>query len=319
MKIFGHNIFAKKTVELAESTTTTKKSKASLSNKILRATPPKVDVEMENLKGAIATAEDIETPNRQLLYGIYLQILEESHLASQIRTAHYTVQQSEFKILKDDTENEDMKKLFQKSWLTDFIKYSLDQEFWGHSLIEFGIMDEVNQFKEISLINRFHVIPEFQSVKINADDDISDAIPYGKNLDKWFLFEVGDKFDIGILRKAAREIIWKTYARTDWSTASEKYGMPLLKINTDTSNEKELDELEQMAQNFGSNGYIIGGTDTEIEILQPDKGTQFYINYERLAKFCDDQISKLINGQTGTSDNQAYVGTAEVQERVLNT
>ena len=228
------------------------------------------------------------------------------------------MQQSEFQILKDGKENEDFKKLFEKSWFTDFIRFSVDQEFWGHSLIEFGLLEE-NEFKDVTLIDRFHVIPEFQKVRLNYDDEPDDAFFYGKNLENYFLIEIGDKYDIGLLRKAAREIIWKTYSRSDWSRATEKYGMPLLSIKTDTTSEKELDELENLAQNFGSNGYIIASKETDIEIIQPDKGTQFYLNYKNLAKLCDEQLSKLINGQTGTSDNQAYVGTAEVQERVLNT
>ena len=315
MKIFGYNIPKEKTVELAAAP---KKKKASLSQKIIRTDKPKVEVEMENLKSAIVAAENIEAPNRQLLYSTYLQIMEESHLSSQIRTAQYTILQSDFQVLINYKISDEHKLLFDKGWFSDFVKHVIDQEFWGHSLIEFGEIED-NEFKNVLLIDRFHVVPEFQSVKIKTNDEIDDASFYGNNLINLYLIEVGDKYDLGILRKAAREIIWKTYARSDWSLATEKYGMPLLSINTDTSDETELDELENMAQNFGSNGYVIGSKETDITIVQPDKGTQFYINYERLAKFCDIQISKLINGQVATSDEKAYVGSAEVQERILNT
>ena len=40
-------------------------------------------------------------------------------------------------------------------------------------------------------------------------------------------------------------------------------------------------------------------------------------SYKNLADFCDDQIAKMMNGQTGTGKNGAWTGTAEVHERVL--
>lgn len=33
---------------------------------------------------------------------------------------------------------------------------------------------------------------------------------------------------------------------------------------------------------------------------------------------CKDEISMLVNGQTGTADEKSYVGAAEVHERILN-
>lgn len=320
MTIFGIDFFKKNNnIEFADTNAkSSTKRKASLSSQILAENIAKAEVELENLKTAITVAKDVDNPDRTLLLGIYDQILEEGHLSSQIRTAHFTIQQSDFEITVNGKEDEEKKKLFETGWFTDFIEHAVDSEFYGHSLIEFGQQDE-GLFSNVTLINRYNVIPEFQKIKLNLDTQISKAIPYSDKKEEWFLLEIGKEKDLGLLKKAAVEVIWKNYARSDWSNATEKFGMPLLSINTDTSDDKELDALESMTQNFGSNGYLIGSKDTEINILQPDRGTQFYLNYERLADFCDKQISKLINGQVSTSDEKSYVGSAEVQERVLNT
>lgn len=48
------------------------------------------------------------------------------------------------------------------------------------------------------------------------------------------------------------------------------------------------------------------------------KNTDFYKIYLENIQSCNENISKLINGQTGTTDEKAYVGSAEVHERILN-
>jgi len=323
MKILGINIATKKAVELAsdkkQEKEQQKQSRRKLSNKILLQRRVNVDVEMEEFIQAVELAKDIERPDRKPLYSIYEKIIErDAHLRSQLRTAHFTVQQSMFQILKNDTENTELKKLFEKSWFTDFMTYATDQEFWGHSLVEFGQMID-NEFKDVTLIDRFHVIPEYQKVILETTDDIDDGISYGKNLNSWFLVEIGGKRDLGLLLTACIEIIYKKNSRGDWSAFNERFGMPLLSITTDTSNETELDELENMAVNFGSNGYVIGSKETEFDIKQGSSTEDGHKKYREFAEDCDNYISKLINGQSATSDEKAFVGSAEVQERVLNT
>ena len=317
MKLLGFNI-SKKAIEL-KAEEPVKKNRKKLSAKLLRQRVAKVDVEMESFNQLIDLAKDIERPDRTLLYNLYEQIIDrDSHLQSQLRTAHFTIQQSDFQILKDNKENAELKKLFETGWFTDFITYAVDQEFWGHSLVEFGqIIDNV--FKDVVLIDRYHVIPEFQSVKIETTDSLEDAVSYEKNISNWFLIEIGNKRDLGLLLTAAIEIIYKKYSRTDWSQFNEKFGMPLLSVATDTTNDDELDEIENMASNFGSNGYIISSKDTEFNIETASGTEDGHKKYKDMAEMADNYISKLINGQSATSDEKSYVGSAEVQERILNT
>lgn len=320
MKIFGIKIYRKKNISLAApAAEPAKRNRAKISRQILQERRLDIDVAMEEFIQSIMLAKDIERPQRQPLYGIYEKIVErDSHLRSQLRTAHFTIQQSEYSIMQNGKENADLKILFDSSWFTDFITFAVDQEFWGHSLVEFG--DIANrQFKNTLLIDRYHVVPEFQSVLIRNSDDVTQGIPYAENIQNWFLVEIGSKRDLGLLLTAAVEIIYKKDARTDWSSFNERFGMPLLAIKTDTTNENELDELEVMAQNFGSNGYVIGSNDTEFDIKQGMGTENGHAKFKDSAQLCDDYISKLINGQTSSSDEKAFVGAALVQERVLNT
>jgi phage gp29-like protein len=93
--------------------------------------------------------------------------------------------------------------------------------------------------------------------------------------------------------------------------------MPFIWLKTGTEDKQELDRLEALCRNFASNGYMITNLEDGVEIVETAKSDVHKI-YQENAKFCDEQISKCINGQTGTSDEKAFVGSAEVHERILD-
>lgn len=289
--------------------------KKRLSPKLKRNYHYRVELDLDNLKNAIDAARMPDFPNRELLHIIYDLISKDSHLASQIRTAKQAVQQSDFYLTKDGKPDEKATDLLKTKWFDQFISYALDAEFWGHSLIEFGQLNSEWRFESIQLIPRLNVVQE-QGIVIVQPGDMK-GIDYRKAATQLALIEVGEPYSLGILELAAKEVIVKNYARTDWSQASEKYGMPLLKIRTDSQDDSEIDRMESQAANFGSNGYVILNMDDDAEIIA-DKGTDRYKIYQENINVCDAQISKLINGQTGTSDEKAFVGSAEVHERILN-
>jgi hypothetical protein len=164
------------------------------------------------------------------------------------------------------------------------------------------------------IIPRYHVSPEFGIIKINMYDVT--GIPF-RDL-KLNILEIGEKYDLGILRIAAKEVIWKTFSRTDWSQACEKFGMPFLTIRAESPDPAELDEMENMAANFGTNGYVILNKQDEVDFKSVTGNGTLHEIYKESALFCDEQISKLINGQTGTQDQKSFVGAAQVHERILN-
>jgi phage gp29-like protein len=315
MNIIPKNISAwlNKTSKSNNEPVETKKKR--ISHKITRNYHYRINLDLDALKIAVDAARDPDHPKREELYTIYDLIATDSHLASQLRTAKYAVQQSEF-FLVDAKGNEvkDKSELLKTKWFDTFISLALDAEFYGHSLIEFSQL--VNGvFEDTELIPRLNVIPEQGIVIMNLYD--TKGIDYRNNATRLGLIEVGGHYNLGLLELAAKEVIVKNYARSDWSQASEKYGSPMLKIKTDTEDPKELDRMETSAANFSTSGYIILGMDDDAEIIAP-KSSDFYKIYMENAKMCDAQLSKLINGQTMTSDDGSSYSQAEVHERILN-
>lgn len=275
----------------------------------------RVELSLENLKNAVDQAKYPDYPNREMLYEIYEQIRKDNHLASQVLTAKQAVLKSDFFLSKDGKKpDENATEYIKTKWFYNFIAYAIDAEFWGHSLIEFGQI--VNgEFKEVKLIDRLNVIPEFGMI-VSMPGAVK-GIDYRKHAVEFALIEVGDRYDLGKFELAAKEVIVKNYARTDWSQSSEKFGMPRLVILTDTQDQDELDKMEYQAANFAANGYVILNKDDEVELLN-DASTDRYKIYEAGISKSDEYNSKLINGQTGTSDEKAFVGSAEVHERVMD-
>lgn len=294
-----------------------KNGKQGLLYRLKRIYHPQIDFQIDKWREAIDAAEDPIRPRREFLYEIYRMATLDAQLSAQLRIAHITVQRSNFEVHKDGKEDDKLTALFKTTWFNNYLRHCVDAEFYGHSLIEFNMRqrNEQGEFTQIMLIPRDHVRPEEGLVVIQVHDER--GFPYRERPYNNFTVEIGDPYDLGILKIAAKETIYKRYARKDWSIRSEKFGMPFLVVRTQTRDEKELNEKENMAANFGANGYAILDDTDEIELLEP-KATGGHDIYKAKADYCDQQIAKLINGQTGASDEKAYVGSAEVHERILN-
>ncbi len=296
--------------------------KKRFSKRISISKPYRVEMAMDILRQAVTTAEQKDNPDRRALLSIYKETIKDGHLRSQLRTAHNTIQQSVFYIANENgKEDKEKTKLLQKAWFTDFITHVINSEFYGHSLIELYADTQDNEnaseFTNCNIIPRFHVQPELGFIVIDYDKDIK--VDYRKNLDKLSLIEIGANDDLGLLEIAAREVIWKLYSRSDWSQYAEKYGMPLLSIETQSVDKKELDNIEDMAQNFGANGYLIVNEGDKISFQQPSGNSgNSHAVFKDKAKDCNDEISKLINGQTMTADNGSSYSQSQVHERILN-
>ncbi|MDY0102815.1 MAG: DUF935 family protein [Lentimicrobium sp.] len=277
--------------------------------------PPQrqVSYEINDIKMAIVTATASDRPDRARLIAIYDYIMQDSHLASQVMVAVNKVISEPFALYKGNKPDDEASKILETSWFEELVTHCIEAEFYGYSLVELF----VNRDKSIeeALILRQCVQPDLKLL-LPEGTIHGKIIPYGEALEELSLIQFGAPADLGILQKAAYNVLWKFYARSDWSRASEKFGMPILWIEADTNQDAELDRLEQKAAGFGSDGYIVTQAGDKVQIVERT-GQDIHKIYLENIRYCDEQNSKLINGQTGTSDNQAWAGTSQVQERLL--
>lgn len=318
MKVFGFNL----TRAAAIQPEVLKKGKRA-TGMITPQQPDRVSMEMDRLKSAIDSALDINNPDRRDLLAIYEATSKDSHVISQMEIAYNKVVSQPFILSKDGRDDAEATKLLAATWFEDFIKAIISEEFWGFTMVEFDLQDENGQFTGCDIFPRRNVLPFKYAICFDSNSPNGKGIYFyeakgdGSYIDRTkelYLIDIGKPDRLGKFETIAREVVWKNFANTDWSQGSEKFGMPLLDIATESDDPQELNRLEQYARGFGSNGWLIRGKGDEVNIIQP-AGRDFYQIYDRRIAVADEQISKCINGATGQSDQQAYVGAAEVQER----
>lgn len=107
----------------------------------------------------------------------------------------------------------------------------------------------------------------------------------------------------GVLRVVSWMYLFKNYDIKDWVSFCEVFGMPLRLGKYDASaSEEDKKQLMEAIISLGTDAAGIVPTSTMIEFIESNKTSSVEI-YEELARYCDEQMSKAILGQTLTSDS----------------
>ncbi len=107
----------------------------------------------------------------------------------------------------------------------------------------------------------------------------------------------------GILRVVAWMYLFKNYDIKDWVSFCEVFGMPLRLGKYDASaSEDDKKQLMEAIIRLGTDAAGIVPASTMIDFIESNKTTSVEI-YEKLARYCDEQVSKAVLGQTLTSDS----------------
>lgn len=105
------------------------------------------------------------------------------------------------------------------------------------------------------------------------------------------------------MRVVAWMYLFKNYDIKDWVSFCEVFGMPLRLGKYDASaSEDDKKQLMEAILSLGTDAAGIVPSSTMIEFIESQKTTSVEI-YEKLARYCDEQISKAVLGQTLTSDS----------------
>ena len=278
----------------------------------------RIKLELKNWTSAVLAAEDEFRPDRRMIYDIYKLALEDENLLAQLRTARFNVQLAPFEILRDGQPDEEALEIFNAPWFTKYLAIAVDTELWGHSLLEFAKKVD-GLFTELFLIPRYNVRPEPMFGDVMLDTTHLFGIPFRKGAVSKNLIELGDPYDLGLLKSLSKAIIRKYYNLNDWQIRNEKFGQPFITLKTATRDKAALDEREAFLQNMGSNSYAIIDDQDEMAMLESTSNSGGgHLTFETFNNYIDKVVTILINGQTGTTEEKAHVGSAEVHERLLN-
>jgi hypothetical protein len=286
-----------------------------------RTTDALIRKDLGDWRQAWQRAINVDSPNRQPLYDIYRDVDIDLHLSGCIQQREGFVMARSFKLTGGNgEEDEEAVNYFNTAWFKQLMKYSLDANYWGHSLIELGnITTDINgrmTYDGVRLIPRKHVIPEYGRIITDLGQDWREGLDYRKPpLADWYI-EVGQPDSLGLYLKAATQTIPKKNALAFWDTFAEIFGMPMRIARTSSRDDKELAKMEKMMSEMGTEGWGIFQEGTTIEVVESSKGDAFNV-YDRRIDRANSELSKLIIGQTMTIEDGSSLSQSETHLEVF--
>lgn len=267
--------------------------------------PSMARVDLAKWKMALIAAQNVDFPNRNLLYEVYDNVMIDNTLTSIIDTRILKAKQAKFVLVdKSGTPNAEAKKLLEKEWFNVFIELALIAQFEGFSLIElFDFDTTTNELLSANRVNKYHVKPEKGLVTKQPNDD--KGLSY---LDNPFYIPVGDIEKLGLLLKAAPHVLAKKFALGTWAEYNEKIGIPFRTVHTNTTDKSRQQQLGVIMDKMGSAGWAVLQENEKVELLSIS-GTDPTKCFENLIAKLDSEIAMLILGQSSTSNSQNNKGT----------
>ncbi|MBR6904998.1 MAG: DUF935 family protein [Bacteroidales bacterium] len=279
--------------------------------------------DIENWKNAIRAFDNIINPNRTPLYDLYEDILLDGQIEATWGKRQDAVLNKELVFVRNGVEDKDITSLLNSPDMRLLICDLLDSIVWGYTLIQVNNVwydeDEETYKIDYDLIPRKHVHPEdgFECVSkqqsLTSKDWLYKELPLAN-----YMIWAGKPTSKGLFAKAAQYVIYKRGGFGDWSQFAEMFGMPFREMIYDDYDEATRAKLEQGLQEWGGAGYSIHPRSTELKIHETGGSTGSNEVYDRLIQACDASISKIILGNTLTTEQGDHGARSlgEVHEEV---
>lgn len=263
---------------------------------VIFSQPKRDNLDIAKWRNAIKSAENINLPRRHDLYDIYNDVLIDAHLSAVIQKRKTAVLTGNIQFVNKGNVDEKVMEQIDSPWFRRFIADLIDTVFWGHSVFQFY---RLGDWIAYDLIPRKHINPVAGTL-LRTQTDTS-GLPYR---DGAFanLLETGSPHDLGLLCKAAPHIIYKRNGMGDFAQFAEIFGQPMREGIYDGYDELARQKLREDLENMGSSGVFIHPENTQINLIDvPDKSGNSDL-YTKLIALCNAEVSKLILGNTLTTD-----------------
>ena len=241
---------------------------------------------------------------------------KDPHLFSQLQTRKNAVTGLDYEILPFKSDNPRDKEIAefvkdQISSLENFEEIQIDlldaigkgfavsEIIWGYDEGHVVIEDILSRHQK-----RFFWDSIDDSFKVRTQEHPEGILlPENKFILHKYKARSGHPSRAGILRVVAWMYLFKNYDVKDWVSFAEVFGLPL-RLGTYQPGASEADKaaLMQALIQIGADAAGMIPEGTKIEFITTEKTGSTDL-YDRLARYCDEQMSKAILGQTLTSDS----------------
>lgn len=263
-------------------------------------------------RSAIQEAEQAYYPQRVKMQRIYIDTILNGHVKACIKKRRRQTTLREYMLCEEtgkDTfvENEDATKLLDRTWFGKLLKYIIDAEGFGYTLIALGNL--VNgQFPDLKVVKRWNVSPERKNVSAYVYS--LSGVPFLEEpYVDWHIWVSTDNengtSDCGygyLYEVALYEIMLRNLLGFNGDFV-ELYSQPYRVGKTNKTEGPERDLMEATLRDMGSSGYAVIDPQDEIAFLESKLGGTGYQGYDNFEMRCEKKISKLILGHSDALDS----------------
>ena len=297
------------------------KSKLLVELQLKSAALTKKDI--RDWRNAWQMAINVEQPNRVRLYDIYNDVITDGHISGAIEQRKRMAMQQSFKIVDVKTGEEipEFTQALETTWFKNLVDLILDSKYYGHSLIELGDVIQnksgARTFEYSKLVPRKHVIPEYGVITPEPGDEPKNGMAWRDDACADYLIEAGNTDNLGLLLKCAPHQISKKNMAAFWDQFGEMFGMPMRIAKTSTRDAGELSRIDTMMESMGPKQWGRFNEDTDIEFRESSTKDAYNV-YDKRIDRCNNELSKILIGQTMTMDDGASLSQSEVHLEILN-
>lgn len=273
---------------------------------------------IESWRSAISAFENQTNPVRAYLYDLYKDIELDGQVIATWGKRCDAITNKRLLFKRDGEEDERITALLNSPDMRLVIKELLKSIAYGFTLIQINDIrfdDDEEQYKiEWDLVPRKHVHPEkgFECVSNQQHMATRDCLFMEKPVSDYLIW-AGERDDMGLLAAVSQYVIYKRGGFGDWSQFAEMFGMPFRELSYDDYDPETRTKLERAMEDWGAAGYIIKPKSAELTLHDTGGSTSSAEVYDMLISKCDASISKIILGNTLTTE-QGEVGSQALGE-----
>lgn len=267
--------------------------------------PPQTEYTVNEWKSAVSQARDPERPRNEPIVRLFDNLLlTDSHLNAVLHSRKLRVLGAKWKVTKaegGDSEPQ-AERVLRGRWFSDLMAYAMDALFHGHSLIELDPPTN-GAVMGCRLIPRMYVCQQFGTITPDPMLPTS-GFPYRTDEYRTLVEVFPPAAEEGLLFTAAPTSLLKKVVTIAWSRHAEIFGMPMRVAKTDSRDPADIADIVEWLQEMGNAAYALFPAGTDVTFVESSK-TDAYRIYQEFVSLADKQISKLVLGQTMTTDEGA--------------
>ena len=294
-----------------------KELKKNMRNSNVPISPVRGKVDINSWRDADRQAIRAILPYRTLMQRLYWDTVEDSQVKACLLKRYNLTLGREFAIVdQDGTVDDYWTSKFDKTWVRNIIRFFMDAQFYGYTLISLG--DEIKNSKFINtiVIPRDHISPD-RKVKMDIPDNPVGTSWEDPEYAPYHIYvptinEHGTSAcGMGLLYTITRLTIMLRDMMTNNANYMQLFSMPFRAIFSDCNDDDERNQLEIMMNNFGSLGYGIFTKEDKLEYMTAGGGNGSK-SFDTFEKRVQGAISKILLGHADAIDSTAgHIGGSQ--------